>query len=116
MNQQRRNALTNISGKLQILISELQQKDAIPDILCDQANLTGLRDMIDNLKDDEEFAYDNMPESFQNGDRGDAAQQAISSMEDAISELDDVLANTEDDSVIDALESVVSNLKDAVSC
>lgn len=47
------------------------------------------RESIEALRDEEQEYYDNMPESFQNADRGQAAQEAISYLEDAVSALDD---------------------------
>ena len=43
-----------------------------------------------NIIEDEQSAYDNLPESFQNGERGENMQSAIDSMESAMSELDEV--------------------------
>lgn len=38
--------------------------------------------------EDEQAAYDNLPESFQNGEKGDAMQTAIDSMQTALDELE----------------------------
>jgi len=41
------------------------------------------------VRDEEQEAYDNMPESFQGGEKGEKAQECISAIEDAISSLED---------------------------
>lgn len=66
MNKQRRDKLTEIAGKISELICELEA-----------------------VRDDEQEAYDNMPESFQNGERGEKSQAAIDAMEEVISTMED---------------------------
>ncbi len=46
------------------------------------------REIVQEVKDDEEAALDNMPESFQDGERGQAMQEAIDALDDALSEMD----------------------------
>jgi hypothetical protein len=43
---------------------------------------------IEEARDAEQGAYDNLPESLQNGARGDAMQQAIDAMETALDSCD----------------------------
>jgi len=78
MNKQRRKALEEIIGKLE------NQKAAIEAIL-----------------DEEQEAYDNIPESLQDTDRANQIYENIDALEDAI-------ANLEGD-VIDALQELVDN-------
>jgi hypothetical protein len=40
------------------------------------------------IRDDEQEAFENLPESLQNGDRGDAMQNSVSQLEDAIERLE----------------------------
>jgi ElaB/YqjD/DUF883 family membrane-anchored ribosome-binding protein len=40
------------------------------------------------IRDEEQEAFDNMPESLQQGDRGQASEAAISQLDDAVSDLD----------------------------
>ena len=60
MNKARRKALEKISDKLMELQVDLQ-----------------------SVHDEEEEAYYNMPDSLQESERGDAMEEAISTMEDA---------------------------------
>lgn len=52
--------------------------------------INNARAVIEQVKEIEEAAYDNLPESFQNGAAGDKAQEAISTMDDAITDLENV--------------------------
>ena len=48
-----------------------------------------LRDVLEAVRDEEEEAYENLPESIQETEKGEFMQDAISALEDLISELDD---------------------------
>jgi hypothetical protein len=45
---------------------------------------------LETVKDEEQDYYDNMPESFQNGEKGERAQQAVDALDNAYSELDTI--------------------------
>lgn len=53
--------------------------------------LSEIKDAIETLKDEEQEYYDNMPESFQNGDKGEAATTAIDQLEQADTSLQEVV-------------------------
>ena len=53
---------------------------------------------IERVKDEEEFAYDNMPENLQYSDRGEASQEAIDCLEEVYNNMEEI---------IDLLEEVV---------
>ena len=78
MNKQRRKALKEIIGKLE------NQKAAIEAIL-----------------DEEQEAYDNIPESLQDTDRANQIYENIDALQDAIDNLES--------EVIDALQELVDN-------
>lgn len=44
-----------------------------------------------NIKQDEQDAYDNLPEGFQNGDKGDKMSEAIDNLESAENSLDELI-------------------------
>lgn len=46
------------------------------------------RQALEEVRDEEQDAYDNMPESFQVGEKGDRAMAAIDNLENAISDLE----------------------------
>lgn len=47
-----------------------------------------LAEALTDIREAEEESYDNLPESLQYGERGDAMQDAINALDDVISELD----------------------------
>ena len=47
-----------------------------------------LTEALTDIREAEEKSYDNLPESLQYGERGDAMQDAINALDDVISELD----------------------------
>lgn len=53
-------------------------------------------DTLTEVREQESAAYDNLPESIQEGDRGDEMQEAIDTLDEAIDSLDDVISNLED--------------------
>lgn len=70
-----------------------EQRERLSQIL-DALN-TALND-IDEIKCEEEEKYDNLPENFQYGEKGEAIQDGISSLEDAYSYLDDAISSLND--------------------
>lgn len=73
MNKQRRKWLEDIIGKLE------EQKDE----LC-------------NLQQEEQEAYDNMPENLQESERGQAAGECASDLETEYDTLEDVITNLQE--------------------
>jgi len=51
---------------------------------------------LESIQMDEEFAFDNLPEGFQNGIRGDEMQDAIDEMEDAMEAIDKIIKELEE--------------------
>jgi uncharacterized coiled-coil DUF342 family protein len=74
MNKDRRNQIAEVAAKL--------------------ADLEALRDeikeAIENIRDEEQEYFDNMPEGLQQSDRGYAAEEAISQLDEAVSALEDL--------------------------
>lgn len=53
------------------------------------------RNILENVMNDETEAYENLPETFQNGTQGETMQDYISALEDAIAQLEEAEAVTE---------------------
>lgn len=70
MNKDRRKRLTEITEQLELLKGQLE-----------------------SLRDEEQDAFDAMPESLQGGERGQAMESAVSSMEEVADALDEVVSN-----------------------
>ena len=48
------------------------------------------------IKDELQDWYDNLPEAFQNGDKGQALEEAISQIDSSVSDLDNAISNEPD--------------------
>lgn len=53
----------------------------------------GLKQEIEELRTEEEEYYNNMPEAFQDGEKGDRAQTAIEYLDEAMTAAGDVIEN-----------------------
>lgn len=54
-----------------------------------------MRSELESLRDDEQNAFDQMPESFQAGERGQASENAISYLDEAISSIEEAVRSIE---------------------
>lgn len=70
MNKARRISITKIADSLQALKSD-----------------------VESIQSEEQDAYDNLPESIQDGERGDRMQEAIGNLEDALNLIDEAVAS-----------------------
>ena len=73
MNNERRKTLSDLISKIEELSSQIQ-----------------------SVLDAEQGVYDNMPENFQQGERGEQSQSAIDAMQSAVDNLDDVRNSLEE--------------------
>ena len=55
--------------------------------------------IIEEVRDEEQDSYDNLPESIMDGDRGAKMEEAIENMEDALSDLESASENIDNASV-----------------
>ncbi len=82
MNKERRKALQDAVNLIEKIKDDIEEAKAL----------------IETARDEEQDYFDNMPEGFQHGEKGEAAQSAITELDGAISSLDDAV-----DSVNNAL-------------
>jgi len=73
MNNERRKVLNLISGKIETMKEELES----------------LRDLLDAVKDEEQEAFDNLPEGLQQADRGQAMEAAVEKLQEVYDAADD---------------------------
>lgn len=66
--------------------------------------LSCIKERLEEIKDEEESKYDNLPENFQEGERGCKMQETIDSLGSAFDYLEEVDSNIE--SAISSLEEV----------
>lgn len=58
-------------------------------------NLSSLQTSIEELLEEEQEAFDNLPEGIQDSERGEAIQAAIDNLEEAVSNCEELLNNLE---------------------
>ena len=80
MNKYRRKMIERVQDEIRLLYDKIED----------------LRSEIDCIKEEEQEAYDNLPESLQYSDRGDAMQQSIDALETAYDYIDDCYSRLEE--------------------
>ena len=55
--------------------------------------MEGMKSEIEEIRTEEEEYYNNMPEAFQDGDKGDRAQTVIEYLDEAMTAAGDVIEN-----------------------
>lgn len=68
------------------------RRSQITDIM---ENLSSLQTSIEELLEEEQEAFDNLPEGIQDSERGEAIQAAIDNLEEAVSNCEELLNNLE---------------------
>jgi hypothetical protein len=58
-------------------------------------DLEAVKERVESILDAEREYFENMPESFQMGDKGNAAEEAVSELEYAVGAFDEITANLE---------------------
>lgn len=89
MNKQRRKEIEGVRDQLDAIFGMLES----------------VRGTVEDLQAEEQEYFDNMPESLQGGERGEAAEAAASYLQDAASAVDDL----DFQSIYDALDNAVAN-------
>jgi hypothetical protein len=103
MNKQRRKNINDVIKRLTAVQSEF-----------DKSELSDIKSDIEGIRDEEQDYFDNMPESLQGGEKGDAAQEAVNAMEDAIGYLEEVENDeiVEEQDVADKIQEAIDRLSD----
>lgn len=97
MNKDRRKSIQKISEKLESLKGEAEAL---------WAEIETIQEEIESVRDEEQEYFDAMPESLQGGDRGQAAEEAVTNLDTAKEALDDIEeVATSIQAAIDALEN-----------
>jgi hypothetical protein len=60
------------------------------------ADIETAKDLLEGVRDEEQDAYDNLPESLQDGERGEVMQQAIEALDQALDDLGSVVEAIEE--------------------
>lgn len=99
MNKARRKELSDVIKGL----NTIQDKD----------DLYGWINTLDNIKDDEQDYYDNIPENLQYGQRAEDSEAAIENLEEALDLLNEVYDMDEFDKNCDLIQEAVDKIEDA---
>ena len=67
------------------------------------------KEILQEVRDEEEESYDNLPEGLQCGEKGDMMQDAIGYLEDAIDIIEDA-ADTLESVTVDAADDLVQEI------
>lgn len=121
MNKARRKQISELSTAISGLISELNNEDpeiSWPDT---KGKISDFHDTAESIHDDEDEYYNNMPESLQGGDKGEASQNATSNLSTAMDKLEEATTAADDDTpdleeVTNALQEAVDSLDEAEAC
>lgn len=70
-----------------------------------QENVEKAKEIVETVRDEEQEAYDNLPESIQYGEKGDIMEENINQLDDAFGEIDTIYDSIEEQ--IDAIREVI---------
>lgn len=99
MNKARRKELSDVIRGL----NSIQDKD----------DLYSWINTLDNIKDDEQDYYDNIPENLQSSQRAEDSEQAIEYMEEALDLLNEVYDMDEFDKESELIQEAIGKIEDA---
>lgn len=105
MNKQRRAEIAKTVAKVNAIKEKAEAfKEGILGLIEDA------KSEVESLKDEEQEAFDGMPESLQQGDKGQAAEAAVSNLESGNEKLQEIMESLENlesefQEAIDSLES-----------
>ena len=116
MNNKRRKALYSAINKIECVISEIESQSN--EIINNEESRASFSETINDIAedicdvlDDEQFAYDNLPENFQYSDRGETMYDNIDALESCQSDIEDAAFEIEKGN----LDKAVKLLKSAIS-
>lgn len=100
MNKQRRDQLSTASKALAVLCAKLNE--LMPEY-------ETIKSDIEMVRNDEQDAYDNLPEAFQNGERGERMQEVIEELDTALEEIGEIIEMQEKfQSVVDHVDAAAA--------
>lgn len=111
MNKNRRDRTTSIISQIEAIKTEIEDNEYY-DEQTQAAALSPLKAQVSDLREEEQDYLDHMPESFQNGNKGEATQNAIDELDNADSYIDQAIDDLAEDEV--DVGTVLGNLEDAI--
>ena len=120
MNNKRRKALYSAINEIERVISEIKSQSS--EIINNEESRASFSETINDIAediydvlDDEQFAYDNLPENFQYSDRGETMYDNIDALESCQSDIEDAAFEIEKgniDKAVQLLKSAISYSED----
>ena len=108
MNKIRRKALNGLYKTLEAINEQIQpQIGSLNDFATE---LQTVHDYLETIRDEEQDAYDNLPDSRKDADIGNAMTDAIQNMETAMAELETLIERIQEDITFD---TILESLDDA---
>lgn len=102
MNNARRKQLKNLANRISIM-NDIQ----------DTSHLQEYYSILEDIKNDEEEYYDNMPENLQGSMRGMDSEEAISNIDDALEVLEQAIDEKDQDILLDLLAEAADLIETA---
>lgn len=99
MNKARRKELSKVVSELNII----KDKDALYDCI----------NTLENIRDDEQDYYDNIPENLQYSQRAEDSEAAIDNMEEALELLNELYDADNFDKDSELIEEAIAKIEDA---
>ena len=102
MNNARRKQLKDLANRISIM-NDIQ----------DTSHLQEYYSILEDIKNDEEEYFDNMPENLQGSMRGMDSEEAISNMDDALEVLEQAIDKNDQDILLDLLAEAADLIETA---
>ena len=102
MNNARRKQLKDLANRISIMND-----------IKDTSHLQEYYSILEDIKNDEEEYYDNMPENLQGSIRGMDSEEAISNMDDALEVLEQAIDEKDQDILLDLLAEAADLIETA---
>lgn len=100
MNKTRRKELMNVIDALQIIAD----KDDLYDVIND----------LENIRDEEEDYYDNIPENLQSSRRASDSEDAIEALNDALDLMDEAYESDDQNKMNDLIKLAIGKINSAI--
>ena len=102
MNNARRKQLKDLANRISIM-NDIQDTSHLQEYYC----------ILEDIKNDEEEYFDNMPENLQGSMRGMDSEEAISNMDDALEVLEQAIDENDQDILLDLLAEAADLIETA---
>lgn len=92
---------------------ELSEVIRALNVVADKDDLYSIINELDNIKDNEQDYYDNIPENLQYSQRAEDSEQAIDNLEEALNLLNEVYDEDEFDKDNELIQEAIDKIEEA---